>query len=172
MFAHDVETNGRLLAKLTRALLRAETFESLPDLTEALKCRCATLRIRYSPDDITDAYRLIRSNTPLPGDPERPPILVERPPEPDLFPRHEAADLLARLREHVGALAIRRMPRVWKPSAAAQWLATEIVASIARCEALEAHPAADAVGLSVDSPIVTPRVKESSSSSSSSNGTC
>ena len=65
MLKHDVETKGRLVAKLTRELLQRESFDGLPDLTEALKCRCARLRIRPSNDDINDAYRLIESNTPL-----------------------------------------------------------------------------------------------------------
>jgi hypothetical protein len=46
-------------------LVASERFDSLADLTDALKYRCAQLRIRWTPHDITDAYRRIGSNTPL-----------------------------------------------------------------------------------------------------------
>lgn len=138
---HDVETEGRLLAKIVRELLRTVPCESLPDFTDALKVRCARLRIRWSNDGINDAYRMIRSNTPLPGDSPPPRVLVERPPEPEIVSRVRAAQLLAALRG--GA---RRMPAVRRTTpfdrdrvTAAQMLAAEIVASIARCEALESE---------------------------------
>jgi hypothetical protein len=69
MVEHEITTKSRLLARLVRDLLATEKFESLADLTEALKCRCARLKIRWTPDDIGDAYRLIESNTALPGAP-------------------------------------------------------------------------------------------------------
>jgi hypothetical protein len=172
---HDVETQGRLLAKIVRELLKRDTCESLPDLTEALKCRCARLRIRWTNDGINDAYRLISSNTALPGDRPRVPVLVERPPEPETFSRVDAALVLATLQARLGTIALKRIPtvRTVTPFArdrvkAAQMLAGEIVASIARCEALEAHPAPAAVGLSDDPPSSPTRATSSSSSSSSS----
>ena len=94
--AHDFEARSRLLARIVRTLLASETFESLGDLTEALKCRCAQLRIRWTPDDITEAYRRVGSNTPLPGQPvcRR---LVERPTDTASVSRSEAAEILERL---------------------------------------------------------------------------
>lgn len=153
MLNHHAESQGRLLAKLVWALMKAERFESLPDLTEALKVRCATLGIRWSNDDINDAYRLIGSNTPLPGDRPRARQLVERPIEPEVFSRWSAADVLATLQVWLGTLPLKRMPTVRRRTAfdhdrvkAAQMLAAEIVASIARCEALESQPATDTAG--------------------------
>jgi hypothetical protein len=58
-------TNARLLARIVRTVLASERFDSLADLTDALKYRCAQLRVPWTPHDITDAYRLIGSNTPL-----------------------------------------------------------------------------------------------------------
>ncbi len=55
----------RLLAKLLRELLKAERFDTLADLTDALKCRCAPLHIHPTADDVNAAYRLIESNTTL-----------------------------------------------------------------------------------------------------------
>ena len=154
---HDAEHKGRLLAKLVWELLKTGACESLADLTEALKCRCARLRIQWTNDDITSAYRLISSNTPLPGDVPRPRVLVERPPEPEVFSRVDAAHALAALQAQLGALPLKRIPSVRKTTAfdrdrvtAAQMLAAEIVASIARCEALEAQPAVAAVGEAVE----------------------
>jgi hypothetical protein len=65
--ADGIGAKGRLLARLVRVLLDRENYETLPDLTEALKVECARLRIRWTADDITTAYRLIESNRPLPG---------------------------------------------------------------------------------------------------------
>lgn len=64
----------RLLAMLLRELLKAEQFDSLADLTEALKRRCARLRVRYTNDDLNEALRLVGSNTPLltAGEPRSP----------------------------------------------------------------------------------------------------
>jgi hypothetical protein len=64
---HDHPPHSRLLARLVRVLLAREPCETLPDLTEALKVECARLRIRWTNDAIGDAYRLIESNSPLPG---------------------------------------------------------------------------------------------------------
>jgi hypothetical protein len=65
--ADGIGAKGRLLARLVRVLLDREKYETLPDLTEALKVECARLKIRWTADDITAAYRLIESNRPLPG---------------------------------------------------------------------------------------------------------
>jgi hypothetical protein len=94
------ESKGRLLARLARVLLARETFETLTDLTEALKCECARLKIRWTNDDISAAYRLIESNRPLPGTVLRRPTNpqhVERDDDARPLSRHEAADLYARL---------------------------------------------------------------------------
>ncbi len=93
---HDFEPRSRLLARIVRTLLASETFDSLPDLTEALKCRCAQLRIKWTPDDITEAFRVVESNTPLPGLSVRR-RLVERPLVDHSVSRVEAAALLERL---------------------------------------------------------------------------
>jgi hypothetical protein len=102
MGEHEITTQSRLLARLLRELLATEKFESLADLTEALKCRCAKLRIRWTPDDISHAYRLIESNTSLPGLTPLKPIRhitpLERV-EDDVRPitRAEAAELWPRI---------------------------------------------------------------------------
>jgi hypothetical protein len=88
---HDSPTPSRLLARLVRVLLAREGFETLPDLTEALKLECARLHIRWTPDDISAAYRLIASNTALPGvTPIRP---LARRDDPWPLSRDEAAAL-------------------------------------------------------------------------------
>jgi hypothetical protein len=104
--AHDFEARARLLARLARTLLAEQTFASLPDFTEELKCRCARLHITWTPDDITDAYRVIESNTPLPGAPRRR-VRLEREPDPPVLNRAEAARLYAALRQRVGPVSSR-----------------------------------------------------------------
>jgi hypothetical protein len=92
-YAHHV----RLIARLVRTLLASEHFDSLADLTDALKFRCAQLRIRWTNDDINAAYALIASNTPLPGRVlPRKTSHVEREPE-GVIARDEAGAILNRL---------------------------------------------------------------------------
>jgi hypothetical protein len=97
--ADGIGAKGRLLARLVRVLLDRENYETLADLTEALKVECGRLKIPWTPDDITAAYRLIESNRPLPG---LMPIRRIKPLErldDDVKPisRAEAADLWPRL---------------------------------------------------------------------------
>jgi hypothetical protein len=110
--AHDFEARARLLARLARTLLAEQAFESLPDLTEALKCRCARLRITWTPEDITQAYRVIESNTPLPGAPRRRVRLVREPTQrARALNSADMTRFYKELRRHVGAVArIRTMP--------------------------------------------------------------
>lgn len=61
----DAPNQTRLLAKLIRELMAGETFDSLSDLTGALKDRCAKLRIEITDQAINGAFTLIASNTPL-----------------------------------------------------------------------------------------------------------
>jgi hypothetical protein len=91
------ESKGRLLAKLVWALLKEEPFESLADLTDALKFRCARLKIAWTNDDINDAYTLIESNTPLPLKHRPPRRREERPPEPPVIDKAFAAQFFAEL---------------------------------------------------------------------------
>ena len=58
-------TDGRLLAALLRDVLARESFDTLADLTETLKRRCARLRIPWTNDAIGDAFRMVGSNRPL-----------------------------------------------------------------------------------------------------------
>ena len=104
MLSEKTEIQARILAKLIRELRRAEAFETLADLTDALKYRCARLRIRWTPDDISDAFRLIETNTPL-----VPTRLVrrleERSPEPEIIEQPFAAAFVAELGNPIRTLA-------------------------------------------------------------------
>lgn len=63
--AHDLTTTPRLLARLLRDVLRAETFDRYADLVDVLKTRASRLRIRYRGEDVTTAIRWVESNTPV-----------------------------------------------------------------------------------------------------------
>lgn len=56
---------ARCIARVLRDLLRTKSFETLADLTDALKTRCAQLHLGWTNEAITEAYRLVGSNTPL-----------------------------------------------------------------------------------------------------------
>jgi len=99
---NEHERQIRLLARLVRELLREEKFDTLADLTDVLKYRCATLKIRWSNDAISEAYRLVESNTPLVTPdprlmPRGPFDHTERPDPIVPISKAEAADILQRL---------------------------------------------------------------------------
>jgi hypothetical protein len=58
-------TETRRLAVLVRELAEAGRYESLADLTADLKGRCARLKLPWTNDTISAAYRLVGSNRPL-----------------------------------------------------------------------------------------------------------
>jgi hypothetical protein len=72
----------RLLATLLRDVLRQEAFESMPDVREALKCRCAHEGVPYDGDVVERALALVGSNTPLVTiAPSSGPRVERRPPD-------------------------------------------------------------------------------------------
>jgi hypothetical protein len=94
MVPHDHETKSRLLAKLVRELLTSERFETLADLTDALKARCSKLKISQTPADVTEAFRVIASNTSLANEPaglERRRDTTPAPIEEEIIPRVTAS---------------------------------------------------------------------------------
>lgn len=60
-----VQNKSRLIARLGHELLDTTAFATLADLTDALKFRCAQLRLAVTPDDVTNAYRLIAARRSL-----------------------------------------------------------------------------------------------------------
>ena len=87
----------RLVVRVLQGLTRAETFATYGDLAEALKTRCATLRIWYDAGVISQAIDRVelggrRRIVPLPIAPRR--HLVERPLEPDPIDKVTAAATL------------------------------------------------------------------------------
>lgn len=86
---HDVDGQARLIAKVLRDALAAESFATYADLYDALKARLARLRIRWTADDLNRAVTLIESNRPAltPSRPTRarradPPARWPRQPHP------------------------------------------------------------------------------------------
>jgi hypothetical protein len=61
--ADDRQT--RLIARLVRCLLAEQRFDTLADLTDALKSRCARLRVPVSNDDISTAYHWLATSGAL-----------------------------------------------------------------------------------------------------------
>jgi hypothetical protein len=53
------QRRSRLLGRIIRQLLDGEDFDTLADLTDALKFRCARLHIRITPDEINNAYQAL-----------------------------------------------------------------------------------------------------------------
>jgi hypothetical protein len=91
------KTQASTIARVIHTLLAAEEFTSIADLTDALKFRLAALRIRWTNDDITTAYRLVSTARPRPGLPlSRKTCHVDREPDGTIS-RAEAAAILERL---------------------------------------------------------------------------
>ena len=102
---HD-DANARAIRRVclvARELLKAEPFDSIADLVDALLCRCARLRIPCPPAVLEGALSALDRVIVLTH--ERPaPRFVERPPEPARDPSREeasriVADLLARFEQ-------------------------------------------------------------------------
>jgi len=90
------EAACRRLAKIVRDVLSRETFDTMADLTDAVKFRCAVLRIPWSNDAINDAYRLVESNRPLVRPSPQLRRRLEELPAP-MLSHDEACAILARL---------------------------------------------------------------------------
>ena len=77
-----------VLVPILREVLKGGPFECFADLTAALKARCGALRIRWTADEINQAYTVVGSNTPLLQ--PSPPVTWRSPsdePAPPLRPR-------------------------------------------------------------------------------------
>jgi hypothetical protein len=89
-----------VIAAVVHEVLKTEQFESLADLAEAVKCRCARLKIPYDAGTVAEAIHLVERTRPvLSGiEPIRRITRIERI-EDDVRPitRAEAAELWPRL---------------------------------------------------------------------------
>jgi hypothetical protein len=107
--AHDVETPTRLVVRVLQDLVRHERFATYADLADALKARCARLKVPYHAGVISDAIDRVELGGKTPLIPSRFPRRerhVERDPDPVIIDRQTAADILAALGVHV-----RTVPR-------------------------------------------------------------
>lgn len=102
------DTASRLLAKLLREVLASDSFESLADLTDALKRRCGRLHVRWTNDAISNAFRLVGSNRALVT--RRPTVAVAAPAPSRELTRREAAAIWAKVVGHFGAGTFRSLP--------------------------------------------------------------
>jgi hypothetical protein len=93
----STQATASTIAKVIHTLLAGEHFDSLADLTEALKWRLARLHVHWTNDDISTAYRLVATARRLPGiDLPRRTVHVEREPDSTIS-RAEAAEILEQL---------------------------------------------------------------------------
>jgi len=61
----DYESNARLIVRVIRDVLRAESFASIADLKDATKRKLRALKIPYEPADLDAALTIVASNRPL-----------------------------------------------------------------------------------------------------------
>lgn len=83
-------TRTKLIAKIVRECLAAETFTTESDLKEAVKVRCARLKIPYDSDLIAASLSAVNSNTRLvkPPAPRVQPARRFRQPYDDPWPEY------------------------------------------------------------------------------------
>lgn len=93
------KTTTGVIAAVIHELLKAESFSSIADLKEAIKCRCATLRIPYDATAVYEALDLVeRTRETVPSRlPRGNPQHIERQDGPTPVSRAEAAAILQRL---------------------------------------------------------------------------
>jgi hypothetical protein len=88
---HDAgTTTARQLAKLLREI---PIDDQLANVVADLKTRAARLRIRWTPDAISEALRIVGSNRQIVRDTRPKPAAPERPIEPVILSRDEAAEV-------------------------------------------------------------------------------
>lgn len=109
---HDAPNQTRLFAKIIRDLLSSETFDSLSDLTAAVKDRCAKLRIPYQDGAVNGAMTLIASNTQLTLPPPQLQRVSKHPTEAvseaPVITQAQAAAILQRLGVRVSGSRVAR----------------------------------------------------------------
>lgn len=135
--AHDPVENqkARLVAKVLRALLQQQSFESLGDLREALKVRCAQLKIRgVGPRGYVElvdrAIAMVETNTRVVASAVVSGMAVAVTADGQPFSRADAEDRLEFVRRGTGLTpTVKRMPavRVEDPRQADRRRALQIV---------------------------------------------
>jgi hypothetical protein len=106
---HDVDTPTRLVVRVLQDLVRQERFATYAVVAEALKWRCARLKIWYHAGLISDAIDRVELGGKTPIVPSRFPRRrshVESEPEAVIIDRQTTAEILAKLGVHV-----RTVPR-------------------------------------------------------------
>lgn len=97
MLKRKPETNTGVIAALLHELLKRGTFATAADLKDAVKARCAVLRIPYDSGTIAEAIDSVeRTRRTLPDPLPRVtnPKHIERPDEVRPMTREEASSLL------------------------------------------------------------------------------
>jgi hypothetical protein len=97
---HDADATTRRLVVILREVLATQRIESIPDLTEALKCRCGQLRVPWTNASISEAYRLLESNQRLP---------LARAPQTSAVRPLRAHDYIPRLSHAEASALVRRL---------------------------------------------------------------
>jgi hypothetical protein len=54
-----------VIAAVVHDVLAAEKFDAVADLSEAVKCRCASLKIPYDAGAVTEAIQLVERTRPV-----------------------------------------------------------------------------------------------------------
>jgi len=110
-------TATRLIVRVAQDVVRAEAFTTYADLVEAIKTRCAQLRIPYDSALVWDAVDRLERGGAAPVI-ARPPRLVERQDTgPAPVSKQEAADVVARLFARVPAATLRTIDQPTDPEA-------------------------------------------------------
>ena len=113
------EDNAAVIARIVRALIAQERFDTHADLVDALKSRLARLRIRWTHDEVEAAIARVESNSAVvsPADVARPLARPEQPP----ISKAGAKEKLDGLPEE-----LRRMIRIRKIGAPGPRAATRV----------------------------------------------
>ena len=88
----------RRIVVIMREVLATQRLESIADFIEAVKCRCGQLRVPWTAEALDHAYRLLKSNQPMP---------MARPPRSSAPLR--AHDYIPRLSRLEAAALVRRL---------------------------------------------------------------
>jgi len=143
--ANEAGTGLGIYTKVISDVLNEGQFEMYAELLEAVKVRCAKLKLPYLDGQVHRAFALIGNSRFEKQVPRRSQELVQRGAPHEPLTRAEAAGIVASLGAQRMVRSIPEVERITEHEAAkraaAKIVAAEIIESIARCEKVEQEAA-------------------------------
>lgn len=90
---HTVTTPVKLIVRVLQDVITKESFDNYADLAEALKCRCAKLKIPYDARMVSEAIEQLERGGKAPLICPQAESITELPAAPEIISRTEAGEI-------------------------------------------------------------------------------